>query len=75
MLGNVWEWCNDRFEKHHPTDRQVDYSGPLTGGERVVRGGSWIDWPNAITARCRSRFDPVVRKNSIGFRVARRPGK
>jgi sulfatase modifying factor 1 len=75
MLGNVWEWCNDRFTQKHPTDRQVDYGGPLTGGERVVRGGSWIDRASEITARSRSRWDPVVRKSTVGFRVARRPGK
>ena len=38
MLGNVWEWCSDRFGAYAP-DPVVDPQGALLGEYRVLRGG------------------------------------
>ncbi|MFW5397580.1 MAG: formylglycine-generating enzyme [Candidatus Accumulibacter regalis] len=69
MHGNVWEWCTDCYGDY-PTALQVDPTGPQTGDDRVLRGGSW-DF-NGRSARCAYRFrnEPDYRFNDFGFRFA-----
>ncbi|MFN0101135.1 MAG: SUMF1/EgtB/PvdO family nonheme iron enzyme [Bryobacteraceae bacterium] len=56
-LGNVWEWCEDRFE--------------AGSEERVVRGGSWSSLLEYVRASFRYRVVPGNRDNYIGFRCVR----
>lgn len=70
MLGNVWEWCLDRYKDHLHGGCAVDPLGPETGMARVLRGGSWI----SNGRRCRSAYryywrNLDARINSFGFRV------
>ena len=70
MHGNVRGWCQDWFVDYS-TQPVIDPQGPDMGGDRVLRGGSWI-----LTGRyCRSAFrgngDPAYRYSGIGFRLAR----
>lgn len=59
MVGNVWEWCWDRYD-------------PKTYGPyRVFRGGGWSDRPNACRASCRRKSHPTFRIDDLGFRLAR----
>ena len=71
MSGNVCEWCNDRYGLYS-SEAQTDPTGPGTGSERVVRGGSWYD----AAGYCRSadrRFDyPDLSDDYFGFRPVRR---
>lgn len=71
LLGNVWEWCGDWFQRGRPAEPEVDYVGPSTGYERVLRGGSWRDLPACITAGYRHHAVPTKRESTIGFRLAR----
>lgn len=70
MLGNVWEWCNDWYEKRDANLVLIDPVGPQDGMERVVRGGSWEDLAASISATYRSRRDPSTRSANLGFRIA-----
>lgn len=77
MAGNVSEYCADwwspdEFKKY--ADRcAVDPTGPqdgaLGGFQRVVRGGYFGDLSRQHS-NARSRHDPSVWSNTIGFRTA-----
>jgi formylglycine-generating enzyme required for sulfatase activity len=69
MLGNVWEWCQDRNGKY-PAERVVDPSGPTEGSFRVIRGGCWFNPARLLRSACRNGYAPGVRfNNSLGFRL------
>lgn len=68
-LGNVYEWTADWYAPKLVAGR--DPSGPRSGAERVLRGGSW--YHNAEHARSANRyaFRPEKRLSYVGFRCAR----
>jgi formylglycine-generating enzyme required for sulfatase activity len=73
MLGNVWEWCWDRYGAY-PGGEAVDPAGPDVGRERVVRGGDWEKPPAKSCPTCRARHPPDRRGgNRRGLRVALAP--
>jgi formylglycine-generating enzyme required for sulfatase activity len=61
LLGNVWEWCQDR-----------DDIGSDGGGYvPVLQGGSFGDNPAMLRSASRVRFQPAYRPTDFGFRLAR----
>jgi sulfatase modifying factor 1 len=69
MIGNVWEWCADGYQKDYPGDGATE--APAAGASRVLRGGSWYDFPAGCRAANRSFSGPALRYDFIGFRAAR----
>ena len=69
MHGNVWEWCQDRYDSY-PQQSVTDPRGPEAGSDCVYRGGGW----GGGAAFCRSANriwgDPSYRGNGYGFRLA-----
>jgi hypothetical protein len=59
MSGNVWEWCEDKFDSNSSAD------------VRVMRGGGWGDAsPNNLASGFRWRSDAENEESeSVGFRV------
>lgn len=73
IYGNVSEWCQDRWQENaYGTASFFDPPGPVSGEDRVTRGGGMT---NASATRCRSAFrafdTPLYRPNHNGFRVVR----
>jgi formylglycine-generating enzyme required for sulfatase activity len=73
MHGNVWEWCEDRYnEKEYQRGKCKDPSGPLGGSSRVVRGGGWFNVARGCRSAHRYAYSPDDRRYDLGFRVTRR---
>ena len=71
--GNVWEWCNDWYGKNaYTTNGNNNPTGPKSGSDKVLRGGSWIDGPKDCRSAKRRSYDPNDDYSDIGFRIARR---
>ena len=70
MLGNVLEWCSDRWQDDLSAD-EVDPSGPTEGRNRVIRGGSWSDYARSARAAFRILSEPENRSSFLGLRLAR----
>ena len=72
MLGNVWEWVSDGYgEKYYEGSPGHDPQGPGSGEKRVLRGGSWDDFPRSLRASYRVRYRPGNRFINFGFRCGR----
>ncbi len=71
MLGNVYEWCEDRWIDDFGDQPALDPAGPEQGTDRVIRGGSWISIARGVRAAYRDRYVPGFRHDLIGFRCAR----
>jgi eukaryotic-like serine/threonine-protein kinase len=72
LYGNVWEWCLDTWHENYtgaPKDGSawVDKSN---NNHRVVRGGSWKDYPVNCRSASRNKYAPDTKANNIGFRIA-----
>jgi len=72
MRGNVWDWVQDWYARPYSAEPQVDPTGPPSGENRVVRGGSWVQTDAAaLRCACRRSYAPDYASNDTGFRCAR----
>ena len=71
MSGNVWEWVADYYrDDYYPASPRENPQGPFTSKYRVIRGGSWRDFPDFLRTTRRNYDLPAGRFNHIGFRCA-----
>ena len=70
MHGNVWEWVQDCWNESYagaPTDGSTWTLGDCS--RRVLRGGSWFNYPRDLRSAGRFGFTRSNLDNSIGFRL------
>jgi formylglycine-generating enzyme required for sulfatase activity len=73
MHGNVWEWVEDCWSDEYSAATPAN-GAPFLGANcegRVMRGGSWEDYPGDVRAAARIGSNKGDQTWSDGFRVAR----
>jgi formylglycine-generating enzyme required for sulfatase activity len=71
MLGNVREWCWDRYDADYYRQSPVeDPQGPTDASLRVLRGGGWGSDPRYCRSADRIESAPGNRYFNAGFRLA-----
>ena len=70
MSGNVWELTHS-LDKEYPYNSRDSREDEKASGSRVLRGGSFVEWP----ARCAHRdyLDRDSLLDHVGFRVVTAP--
>ncbi|CAM3843866.1 formylglycine-generating enzyme family protein [Tsukamurella ocularis] len=72
-VGNVWEWCADRFSaRYYRAAPEVSPTGPDRGTARVLRGGSHLchdSYCYRYRVAARSHNTPSSTASNIGFRT------
>lgn len=76
MAGNVWEWTSSIFIPY-PYDPHDGREDPLSGNNRVLRGGAWLLEPRVARTACRNNEHPEQFAGffyDVGFRLLREVG-
>ena len=83
MSGNVYEWCSDKRKdwnqnyedviknsvKDPLTGALVNPTGVIGGSDRVLRGGSWLNYEQHCRPTNRRDDNPSNRSSTFGFRL------
>lgn len=76
MAGNVLEWVEDCYHNSYvgaPSNGGAKVSGCSSADMRVLRGGSWADYPRFLRSADRFWYAATDAGGYTGFRVARTP--
>ena len=68
MSGNIEEWCSDFFGRY-PAESQTNPTGPVSGVNRVARGGCYSFPPFECRVLQRSVYAPYNHHGIVGFRL------
>jgi formylglycine-generating enzyme required for sulfatase activity len=69
-VGNVWEWTCSAYQTQYQGAEQRCATD--VNSRRVIRGGSWYNWPRQVRVAVRNWRLPNFRYNGVGFRLIRK---
>lgn len=72
VTGNVWEWCQDFWSPTPHVYGNKNPTGPMTGHQRVCRGGSFLchhSYCNRYRCSARTCNTPDSASSNFGFRT------
>ena len=77
MLGNMFEWCQDRYGASQPRRKGLS-NDILSISEsvsekfpRLLRGGAFVSQPASVRSAYRGWYAPASRNSNLGFRPSR----
>ncbi|MEM7606709.1 MAG: SUMF1/EgtB/PvdO family nonheme iron enzyme [Myxococcota bacterium] len=72
LAGNVWEWTADRRSDNSDWQSGLafDPTGDESGGERIIRGGSWRAGSESLRGGMRVGVAEQAHAADLGFRCA-----
>jgi formylglycine-generating enzyme required for sulfatase activity len=73
MLGNVAEWTCSEYDSAYAGGETRCADPNAVGGRRVLRGGSWTEFPELLRFAYRFPTVPGNRKFDYGFRLVLAP--
>lgn len=73
MLGNIAEWTCSEYDGAYAGGETRCAVPGSAGGRRVLRGGSWSDYPGLVRFAYRFPAAPEYRKFDLGFRLVLEP--
>jgi len=70
----VWEWVADWYDaKYYQRSPARNPSGPTSGTQVVLRGGSWLYTASDFRTTERAGVPPERRNENIGLRCVQTP--
>lgn len=73
MHGNVWEWCEDVWQRNLGKDAVIDPQGRADSESeagRVIRGGAWVLGGWNCRSAYRNGHEPAIRNGHLGLRLS-----